>query len=63
MEWIILAIALLLMAPAAVLPLFLSAQETMEADLRGQQPAAPTQLVRPVRHQSGAPTIEQPTAA
>jgi hypothetical protein len=62
MEYIILAVALLVMAPIASLPFISSAHETMEADLRKQASAAPTR-VHPVVSQSVAPGIEHRQAA
>jgi hypothetical protein len=63
MEWVILAIALLLMAPAAALPFLLSAQETMESDLRNKQPLVAPTRVRPVLHQQSNGPIEHRPAA
>jgi hypothetical protein len=63
MEWVILAIAILLMAPAAALPFLLSAQETMESDLRNKQPLTAPTRVRPVLHQSSNGPVEHRPAA
>ena len=63
MEWVILAIALILMAPAAALPFLLSAQENMESDLRNKQPLAAPTRVRPVLHQPSNGSMEHRPAA
>lgn len=62
MEFIILAVALVIMAPIAALPFISSAHDTMEADLRKQASAGPTR-VHPVVSQSVAPGIEHRQAA
>ena len=62
MEYIILAVALLIMAPVALLPFISAAHDTMEADLRKQQAATPTR-VHPVMPPSVAATIEHRQAA
>lgn len=62
MEYIILALALLVMTPLAVLPFITSAQETMEADLRKQARTGPAR-VHPVMPQSVSPAMEHRTAA
>ena len=62
MEYIILAVALLIMAPVALLPFINSAQESMEADLRKQAANTPTR-VHPVMPQSVGPAMDQRQAA
>ena len=62
MEYIILAVALLIMAPVALLPFINSMHDTMEADLRMQAPVTPAR-VHPVMPQSVAPGIEHRQAA
>ena len=62
MEYIILAVALLIMAPAALLPFVSSAQETMEADVRKQAMTGPSR-VHPVVTPSGPTGMEHRQAA
>jgi hypothetical protein len=62
MEYIILAVALLIMTPVALVPFISSAQESMEADLR-KQSTTPLTRVHPVGPQSAAPGMEQRQAA
>jgi hypothetical protein len=47
MEYIILAVALVIMAPVALLPFISAAHDTMESDLRKQATSAPTLQVMP----------------
>jgi hypothetical protein len=63
MEWIVLAIALLIMAPAAALPFLVSANESMERDALKKNVMPPTRVtpVVPV-HQGAGGTMERTAA-
>jgi len=63
MEYIVLAIALLIMAPAALLPFISSAHDNMEADLHRKQPPAAPARVHQVMPQTVASSMEHRSAA
>jgi hypothetical protein len=63
MEWVILAIVMLVMLPAAALPFLTSAQETMEKDVRQKQIAAAAKPVRQIGQLSANGPIEHRPAA
>ena len=63
MEWIVLAIVLVIMAPAAALPFLVSANETMERDVLKKNVMTSTRVtpVVPV-HQGAGGTMERTAA-
>jgi hypothetical protein len=64
MEWIVLAIAMLIMAPAAALPFIVSANDSMERDALKKNVMAPTRVqpvVTPV-HPGAGGSIERTAA-
>jgi len=63
MEWVILALVMLVMLPAAALPFLTSAQETMEKDVRQKQIAAANKPVRTLVQHPAASSIEHRPAA
>lgn len=63
MEWVILAIVLLVMLPAAALPFLTSAQETMEKDVRQKQIAAAAKPMRQIVQRPANGSVEHRPAA
>lgn len=63
MEWVILAIVMLVMLPAAALPFLTSAQETMEKDVRQKQIAAAAKPMRQITQRPATGSVEHRTAA
>ena len=63
MEWIVLAIVVLIMAPAVALPFLISANESMERDALEKNVMTPTRVtpVAPV-HQGAGGTMERTAA-
>ena len=63
MEWIVLAIVVLIMAPAVALPFLISANESMERDALKKNVMTPTRVtpVGPV-HQGAGGTMERTAA-
>lgn len=60
MEWVVLAIALLVMAPAAALPLLLSAEEAMDSASTRQLPQTATPVRPALQHPAAqAETLDQ----
>jgi hypothetical protein len=63
MEWVILAIVMLVMLPAAALPFLTSAQETMEKDVRQKQIAAAAKPMRQIPQRPATGSVEHRPAA
>lgn len=64
MEWIVLAIAMLVMAPAAALPFLLSANDSMEREVSRKNMMTPTRVqpVTPSVHPAAGGSMERTAA-